>query len=279
MTQAKGNRRVLVWVLYIIAILLLIGLALTPLSREIVDASGAATEIDLTNPRVFNGLMLYSLLCFFALLVVSLIGFAKRTVPLPGLALALALLGFPLALGSSLFQNRSGWMGLYEATTPSGQTYVLAASLAQNQITLTHVGEQSWRRRRLQIIGQCSAEASDNHILLIRADKTSQTGQLILVNDTLIGLPHDNHCYLAYDLSSETFYSDQTILSLSPYLCLGPDDTPLENDVQELTRALQETDADSLNWQTIEAGLTHPNPKVREIAEKLLKHKEENTRS
>ena len=52
-----------------------------------------------------------------------------------------------------------------------------------------------------------------------------------------------------------------------------------ENDVQELTTALQETDADSLNWQTIETGLTHPNLKVREIAEKLLKHKEQNTRS
>jgi hypothetical protein len=271
MMQKKGNRRVLAWALYIVAIPLLIGLALTPLSREIVDTSGAVTEIKLTNPRVFNGLMLYSLFCFFALLIVSLVGFAKKTVPLPGLALALALLGFPLALGSSLFQNRSGWMGLYEATTPSGQTYVLAASLAQNRIALAHVGEQSWRQRHLQIIGQCSAEASDNHVLLIRADKTSQAGQLILVNDTLIGLPHDNHCYLAYDLSNETFYSDQTILSLSPYLCLGPDDTPLENDVQGLTRALQETDADSLIWQTVEAGLTHTNPKVREIAEELLK--------
>ncbi|MHC4179113.1 MAG: hypothetical protein ACYSWU_16490 [Planctomycetota bacterium] len=76
---------------------------------------------------------------------------------------------------------------------------------------------------------------------LIRPDKCSDKyGQLYLCNDFLIGVRYDNRCFLAYDLRNKQAYGHGKIETLSPFVCLTPNDSPSNVDVTRTCEQIAE---------------------------------------
>jgi hypothetical protein len=99
-------------------------------------------------------------------------------------------------------------------------------------------------------------------------------GQLYLTEQQmLVGVRHDNQCYLVYDLPNEKFIGHGDIEAISPFICLNATDTLNPEDIAAIHKTLVQETPGTPGYphrDAIASGLEHPNPRVKELATQLL---------
>ena len=125
------------------------------------------------------------------------------------------------------------------------------------------------------------------------ADAVSDEGNRLYLSPEgrfVVGNRHRNCAYLALDTSTGTVWThtdlwgDQDdgevrkpVNTLSPFILIGPDDELYPPDVEDLltqTARCDRSDVQNLPDVVVAEALRHPNPRVRDVAEKLWKPKD-----
>ena len=90
---------------------------------------------------------------------------------------------------------------------------------------------------------------------------------------TLVAIRRAQECFLAYDVNQDRFLGHNDIAGLSPFVLIGPDTTPSQRDIDGIISLMRSHRPPVPGYplrEQIASGLTHPNPKVQEIAQQLL---------
>ena len=105
--------------------------------------------------------------------------------------------------------------------------------------------------------------------------KRSTNDQLLLrsSNGLIVGFLGSNRAYVAYDPNKKIAYSQfqqegaHTITNLSPFVLLDQDDAINDSDAEELLKSAKR---ENLDPDLIRDDQNNLNPRVRELAEKLV---------
>lgn len=160
--------------------------------------------------------------------------------------------------------------------------HALVESFMQGQtLTIARLNSVRGSTKNYEVLVSSPFDSPKYYLRLVRP-ATAKDGTMIhLVDDHLvISCLGDNRAFGAYDLATETAYNCPfpihpelvDIKTLSPFVMLKPEDELNESDVKDV---LNDFVGDSLQngpdlpLKAVEAELTNPNPRVREIAAKI----------
>lgn len=233
-------------------------------------------SVTVLQPMVTWLLSLASLGCFCGLLVFGVLGIYRRAIATTLVAFLTALL-CPFACCTSFVRNLPQWVVHNELKASDGSIYYFAeSSFLQGQILmLARLREQTTFTRTFEPLVVTNGDHPRSYLRIVRpAGAENTVGQLYLTDGNwLLGLGSANECYFAYDLGAKRAYGHGDVEALSPFLALGNATEPHEPDVVWLLNAGNQAQLGFPKRESIQQGLKHPNPRVREIASKLLGEK------
>lgn len=211
------------------------------------------------------------------LLLLALLAYQWRVVRWPVVAVLLAMFAFPAAGVYRYFENFVPWTVHGRVTDSAGVEYVFCdSSFLQGQMmSLARVAAENPLYVRLEALGTTNGDSPRSWASLIRpAGAVDGYGQLYLTDDErVIGLRYGGQCYMAYDVPAGKFSGHGEIEALSPFVLLSATDALHEPDVVALLKVLAEQGPGLPGYPqrgAVEAGLTHVNPRVRELAARVL---------
>jgi hypothetical protein len=235
-------------------------------------------RITLLDPGLRWGLDGLALGCGLSLVAIGLVGAIKKRVLLPVLAFGLAL-GCPLSGVFAAPKIITPWTIRNELRAGDGETYYfMEGRLPQGPtLALARLREAGLFSKDVDVLVTTNSDHPPSFLRIIRPDGAKDTyGQLYLTEDGfLLGLRTGNRCFMAYDLKNQREYGHGPVEELSPFLCLGAKTTPHDPDIAVVLLLPVDTGFGAPKRGPVEAALTHANPRVREVAEKLLQQAEE----
>lgn len=159
------------------------------------------------------------------------------------------------------------WRAYGQASDASGKTYYFLKQENGEKVALA-TGKSGWFgiRAKIEIV---EAGSPFHPVQIIRpAGAISILGQVYVGDGGVVaGIWEGNECYLAFDPKLESSTSRGDIWEISPFVLCGPKTELNKADVLDL---LQSARAGHAELAAIREGLNHPNPAVREVAQKLL---------
>lgn len=168
--------------------------------------------------------------------------------------------------------------GMYEQARLNdidGQEYhLLSADFLQGRMmVIARVLGKSGATTKYEFIARTGFDSPREYQTVVRPQGTSES-QLFFItpNRFLVAVIGETEAFCAYDLANGVSYGKynqdeaEPIGDMSPFVLLGERDTPLEADVKFI---LDHTGFGA-NTTGITLGLQHPNPKARQLAQRLL---------
>jgi hypothetical protein len=266
-----------VWLLIIFSIALFGFLAFIPTSWE--ERSGTTVlKILILKSWVPKALFIAGGITAFILFVCAMLCFVRRHI-LTGIAAFIAALGLPAAGFSFLMLNISPWYAVGETQSDGAEYFVLEQSFLQGQQMAMGKLEHKGRFfTHYTCLGITHFDSPRSYAALIFPSQPADSLKGALVqssNGLILGLRGNDRCFLAYQPQSGKFLGYGDIEQLSPFVLLGPTDELNPTDVKQIDEALAGPGgfkrAGVPRKETLEEGLKHANPKVRELSEKWLK--------
>lgn len=263
-------------ILYAIAIVVFGSLALIPESWTSTGRP-VGENITILAPWVTKSILWVSVIMAVILFIMAVLGDGYKRIRFPATAILLSIIGFPAAFIIHFGLNLGPWTMHGRIQTTSKDIFIFCDShfLQGQMMALTHLKIESSFFTRLKVFGISFGDPPSSWALIIRpVGAKDEYGQLYLADDQiLVGIRYDNLCCMTYDLKQHLFQGREEIKSLSPFVCLSADSKIHEPDVQRIHEFMRTT-APGLpgfpHRDTLQAGLQHPNPRVREIAKGLL---------
>lgn len=268
--------------LYITSATLFAIWALLPISWTVdrPDQPGTMAHHDtITILAPFIPLLLFwlSVIAACALLMLALLSFKWQVVRYPAVAFFLAIVAFPFAGAVYLLSNLSSWTVHGNLTDSTGTHYVFCdSSFMQGQtMALTQVEAKNLFFTRFKVLGTHHGDSPQSWASVIRpANPLNEYGQLYQGETGMIaGIRYDHKCFLAYNPDTKRFYGQGDIENISPFVCLNATDELHPADIEAIEAILDESTAGRPGYparSSVESGLSHSNPHVREIALRLL---------
>lgn len=270
--------------LYVAVVALFATTALLPPDWYARSASGEFEyeSITILAPWIRTTLFRVSAAVALGLLVAGLMHRRWPTIRYPTIGLILAIVAFPIAAFYFWAGGWGQWTTYGRVTDDDGRTYVFCdSSFLQGQImALTELKEESFFYSRYSVFGSTNGDSPRRWASVIRPqgpqgeEPVENYGQLYLTdNRQLVGLRYGNHCYLIHDLATDTFIGFDDILSTSPFVLLSATNELHAADVKETLTTMMKREPGRAGYPhraTLEAGLTHANPRVVEEAKRLL---------
>lgn len=172
----------------------------------------------------------------------------------------------------------SGWgdWEAYERRTIDGAelAYLEAGRFMDQGIALAVVTDKNAWRTRYRVIGYTRGDHPREWLSVVRPTPIDdRLGGLTVSADgkTVVGTRYDNHAFFAYDVATGKFVGED-IVRLSPFLLLGPDEIPSDDDAQRVLARIRETKYPEgrPSRASLVAALDHPNPRVRVMAAQMV---------
>lgn len=267
---------------YWFAIVLFVMFAFCPLSWDTPDLDAGPNDygigtISVLRPLISTTLLWASVCVAFALLFLALLAYRWPVIRSPPIAILLAIVGLPLAGFTHAVRNLGPWTLHGTVTDADGSEYVFCdTSFLQGQVmAIGRIKNISLLGTRIEVLVSTRGDSPSTWASIVRpAPPRDIYGQLYLTNDRkLVGVRRDNHCYLVYDLAKDRFYGYDEVETISPFICLDSDDDLYEPDVDAIRKTILTSEPGWNGYprrETLEAGLEHPNPAVREVAAESL---------
>lgn len=111
-------------------------------------------------------------------------------------------------------------------------------------------------------------ELADGNLYVVRRDGSPNRTTLTLTSNRVLVGHSGQRAFVGYDLDSHIEYKFYDMYKLSPFILLGKDDEPSEDDFRGLESLNGFNEADFVIFRR---ELKNPNPKVRSMAQRLLK--------
>jgi hypothetical protein len=263
-------------ILYAVAVLLFVSWSYIPSSGDISNFHGVGSIV-LVAPWIAESVFWISLILAFVLFILAVLAYAYETIRFPVIALLLAVVGFPYAAIHNVVSSLGSWTLHSRIQTENKETYIFCdSSFLQGQtMAIARLERDGPLFTNLTVLGTNNGDFPRSWASVIRSSGAKdEYGQLYLTDDQiLIGIRYENRCYMTYDIEQRKFLSHGDIESLSPFVCLNADSKIHEPDVQRIHEFMRTNAAGCPGFphrDTLQAGLQHPNPRVREIAKGLL---------
>lgn len=195
--------------------------------------------------------------------------FSPSNVLLFQVVLLFLILATVIRQGSRQFSSL--WWGKdTQIEAPDNNIYgLLRFSLLQGRSGyLVQLDRTNWLNSRWKILGETNYDWPERWAILVRP-RDLQTEKIFYYRGALYYFETNNHCKIYYDPQS----MPESIEELDPFIMIGPTDELNPVDVADLDKYV--TQAKGRGQGTIPAvalrkGLSHPNARVRELAESLL---------
>jgi hypothetical protein len=263
-------------ILYVFSIVTFIFLANIPMTGDISNVPGIG-GIVLLAPWIAKSVFWVSIILAVVLLILAILSFVYETIRFPVIALLLSIAGFPYAAIQNVVSSLASWTLHSRIQTEDKETYIFCnISFLQGQtMAISRLEREGPLFTNLTVLGTNNGDSPRSWASIIRpAGAIDEYGQLYLTDrQVLVGIRYENRCYLTYDIEQRKFLGHGDIESLSPFVCLNANTKIHEPDVQRIREQMRTT-APGLpgfpHRDTLQAGLQHPNPRVREIAKGLL---------
>jgi hypothetical protein len=263
-------------ILYAFSIVTFVFLANIPMTGDISNIPGIG-GIVLLGPWIAKSVFWVSVTLAVVLLILAILAFIYETIRFPIIALLLAIVGFPYATIQNVVSSLTSWTLHSRIQTEDKETYVFCnISFLQGQtMAISRLKREGPLFTNLTVLGTNNGDSPRSWASIIRpAGAIDEYGQLYLTDrQVLVGIRYENRCYLTYDIEQRKFLGHGDIESLSPFICLNADSKIHDPDVQRIREYMRTTDLGQPGFphrDTLQAGLQHPNPRVREIAKGLL---------
>lgn len=193
-------------------------------------------------------------------------------------AFLFSVFGFIGSLFLGFMTNLGPWTEHGRIQDAQGNVYVFCdSSFLQGQtMALTKQVSATDYTTTYKVLGTNNGDSPRSFLTIVRPSNSTETyGQLYLANDQwLLGVRYDNHCFLAYDLVNQKFYGHGDIEKLSPFLALDATQSWNTADgvkIEQLVKNASSFNDGRPKKESLEQGLNHPNPKLRELAAEWLK--------
>lgn len=134
-----------------------------------------------------------------------------------------------------------------------------------NKLLIAKVNDRTGSRTNYAKLASGSFSGDANHVLLIRPQFKSSTSPLTITRGRILLCTYgEKYVFASYDLKRQV---DLSIDKVSPFVLLGPKDAPNQTDFEEAFKGdpFNVSDPDVLKSE-----LKNANPKVREMAKKLI---------
>jgi hypothetical protein len=197
----------------------------------------------------------------------------------PGISvLLLGIFGFILCWAVFIMRNLAPWTVYDTIQTPDGAIYSFVdSSFLQGQnMALARKSADLLVYRKEKVIGTNNGDSPRSWACVIRPLEKAQSDYgCLLYSDSgwLLGMRYDDHCYFAYHIPTDRFLGHGDIEGLSPFLLMKADTAPNPVDVSALMARMKKDGPGGPGCPTelvLRDGLTHPNPRVRTLAQQLL---------
>jgi hypothetical protein len=187
-------------------------------------------------------------------------------------------LGSPLICCSGTFDDLGGFHDAGYVRDKDGTEYHLlkSAFLQGAQLALARLRSRVGPLEEYEVLVESPWEESFGFLAVVRPQASTETELYLTEDRMLVGVPHGNMAFLAYDLTLRKAYSQiynvnehgyADMRELSPFLLLGSDDVPRESDFKSL---MKPKSFGRPYPQAVQKDLTSPNVGVRELARRLL---------
>lgn len=197
--------------------------------------SDGPSTIGIVRPRVVAAVDWFMLGMVIALGLVSIVSFKRRLLRWPVVGLLICLL-YPYSLLSRVFSNLAPWTTHAEVTLSDGATYVfLDTSFLQGQtMAIGRVQQEGLLTRTFEELVSNNGDSPRSWCSVVRpSDSSEGYGQLYAGRGgVLVGVRHDNRCYLAFDVPSKIAYGHEDVEKLSPFVCLREGDDLQAADIE-----------------------------------------------
>jgi hypothetical protein len=279
-TNADSDFRRMISVLIVESAAILLLAALLPLSTDL-----APSTIYILHPAVSKFLALAAFGSGALLIIAAICCACHRWWGRMCIALALAILGVPFALVTSVVRNLGPWEPSGSAVAADHQVYRwLDSGLLQGQTLAIGRDEgDGWLYHRYELVGETNGDYPRLWIPLVRpAGVEDSEYRQVYCSDSgvVVGVRYENHCFMAYDTNSGSFFGNpvggqtwEKITAISPFILIGPETQLHEPDVARILRAPIGERSHSecaVSVSALQQALNHPNAKVRELAQRLL---------
>ena len=221
---------------YGLAIGMLVLYSRLAMSRSEYDAEFNLVRIERVNPAVASGIGWLALAAAVVLLVLSLISLRRPVIRWPALGLLIAVILYPVSVAVHTFRNLAPWTVHGKVTGTDAAEYVFCdSSFLQGQMmAIAEVTDVGLLKSSYRVLVVNNGDSPRSWASVIRpANASDEYGQLYICrNRYLVGIRHDNSCYLAYDLRDRVAFGHGRIETLSPFVCLDGRDEPDGGDLE-----------------------------------------------
>jgi hypothetical protein len=198
---------------------------------------------------------------------------------LGGIVTFVPALASPLFCCAAMWHAMDRWIHVNEIVANDGRTYVYLAKpmLKGQELALGKLAKRDGNRQSIDVLAFAHTDSPRHWSHLIRPAGVidDQAGQLLFSPQSwLIGIRHDNRCYLAYDLKADKSIGHDELNHLSPFLLLEAQTELHTQDVDRIAEYMEGTNEKFLGYpkeEHLREGSLHPNEAVRAAAERLLK--------
>ena len=260
-------------VVIVAAVLGFMAKAVIPMSRH----DSAAGIVEILKPGVQSAVNVWAFVGFAALVATACACLFRRRWAAAGVALIVALLGYPACLFVAAVLNLGPWTIYASVTGPDHQTYsFLDSSFLQGQtMAIGRLEGDGLLYQRYHIPGTTNGDSPRSWASIIRpAEAAEQYGQLYCTaSGLLVGVRLENQCYLTFDPVSGEFLGHGAVEAISPFVLLGPEGAPHQRDVERIRDRIRKGEPDRPGYPQehwVRQALGHPNPEVRRVAKQLL---------
>lgn len=215
---------------------------------------------------------------FLLLLVTAILLLARRRFRLGSLFLLTTICVSFWAMLAGGVRHLARWTICDQVTAPNGTQYCfIDSSFLQGQtMAIARIKSTNWLYMTLEAYGTTNGDSPRSYLLVVRPapPKPVSYGALHLANQgrLLVGLRYDNRCFLAYDIPNKQFFGHGDIEKLSPFLLLDDKSPPHAPDEADIVKTMRIPGSMGLpTREPLTDALTHPNPAVRQAADKMLK--------
>lgn len=258
---------------------LLVFLALAFIRRDYTSHSnGGISSITLPARWISVVLLGSATLAAVTCVVCAVVLGLKRRKMACAVLLFTGLVGFSVALIKNIVSNLAPWTVEATLVVPESQTYAfLDSSFLQGQrMALGRQSHQNLLWTNYDVCGTTNGDDPLSWASVVRPSgaPSDDYGQLYLApSDVIVGIRTDHKCFFAYDLATERFIGRKDIENLSPFVLISEHTELNQLDIEGILHELRSRGRDQPGRPRdiqLRAGLTHVNPRVRDIAKRML---------
>lgn len=286
--ESSKRLNIIAWLGYGLCLVIFLSLAFIPHNWVTKDpADSQLQSINIVNLFISRTHLILSIFSFALLLLIGVVGLTFKKFPAPGMALLLAIVGFPVCYGKFIIDNLAPWTTEAEIKGPDNQKYYfMDSSFLQGQtLAIARLKQQTWLTQSMELLGTTNGDEPRSWASVIRPAGTpdGDYGQLYLSSDntTLVAIRTQFKCYMSYDFQTNRFRGNSDketddIKGISPFILMGSGTEMNPQDVKGVVDHINShTKNDNYNGyprlKVLEAQLDHPNTKVRLMAKELIR--------